>query len=184
MFELIKANNSTQAVYPYLFQLVEIPRDHGWPLMRLWLGVFECVCNPLWFPLACTCLVPIVTLALLRVEASRDHRTTDNETGLYNSKESQFRDVKGHGSCRKKLLLGILLVYYAVFVHDLLSYGSIMDRDDKDGPNLDFTHTERQERVQDEKVAIHCVYLFKHWTVLAASVARTIIWWRLDDRII
>ena len=176
-------------------------------LLRPWLLLFEVLSNPLWFPLACLGLLPLVTFLILRREAEQNDSTGDDgdaDVPEDDEEEEEEKDVKAKAlsasspapaqspSSSKSLLAAVFLLYYGVFVYDLVSYGKIMDGDSGDGgsgaggtpPDLEFTHTEVRGGgggggdsgdSGDSGRYLICVYVFGHWTRSAAAVARNLV---------
>ncbi len=160
----------------------------GDPFLRLYLLSFECSSNPLWFPLACLLLVPMATFLALRKEASAAEDKGKGVEARDDSPEEPFSSSPGTKRQKPpwpsstRLLACVFLLYYAVFVFDLLSYGGDVMRGKfgedsfpgrggvlSSGANLQFTHSELRGP------ALVCVLCFREWTRPAAAVARNAV---------
>ena len=161
-------------------------------LFRPWLLLFECLSNPLWFPLACFGLLPLLTFLLLKREAAsrgeddgarRELSSVALKVDLLDAEEEE--EEERPRSASRRLLAAVLFLYYAVFIYDLVAYGNLVE-ESEDLPSLDFTHTEFRrlpEKASDGSLV--CVYVFWHWTRALAAVARNAmvkINWRAIDK--
>ena len=75
------------------------------------------------------------------------------------------------------MLVGLLVIYYTIFIYDLLSVG------DLDSDNFDYSHATRRTDDGDE-ASLELMYVCHHWTRAFGSVLRNILvafCWHFDD---
>ena len=79
-----------------------------------------------------------------------------------------------------RLLAGLLVIYYIIFLYDLFSVGDI------DSENLDYSHATRREDDGGGSASLELVYVCHHWTRAFGSVLRNVLvafCWQLDDEV-
>ena len=75
-----------------------------------------------------------------------------------------------------RLLAGILLIYYAIFIYDLLSVG------DLESDSFAYSHAARRSEGDDS--GLELVYVCRHWTRALGAVLRNVwvaLCWRLEE---
>ena len=77
-----------------------------------------------------------------------------------------------------RLLVGLLVIYYTIFIYDLFSVG------DADSDNLDYSHATRRADDGGGDASLELVYVCHHWTRAFGSVLRNVLvalCWHWDD---
>ena len=80
-----------------------------------------------------------------------------------------------------RLLVGLLVIYYTIFIYDLFSVG------DTDSDNLDYSHATRRADDGGSNASLELVYVCHHWTRAFGSVLRNVLvafCWHLDDHMV
>ena len=154
-------------------------------IISAWRIYFECLSNPLWFPLACLCLLPLLAFFLLKketiitTEKRGDKEKLMEEAGI-------FHDRRREAGLKRRLIGGIFVLYYALFVYDLFMFGKSLDglsgEEEEGGESLTFTHSS----LSPSEGTLRLVYAFRHWTRPLAAVLRAAVvagCWRIEDRL-
>ena len=75
-----------------------------------------------------------------------------------------------------RLLIGILLIYYAIFIYDLLSVGNL------ESDTFAYSHATR--RSEGDESSLELVYVCRHWTRALGAVLRNVVvalCWHLEE---
>lgn len=173
-------------------------------LCRFLSRLFQCASNPLWFPLACLCVLPLVALVLfkreldgasegtpraptlteaelkrrealmLNVEEAGGDSESDEDAAATPSERQARRVVK----VKQWLMLSLFVIYYAIFIYDLLSL-----RGGELGPEAPLEYTHSSVRA-DGSLAV--VYVFHHWTRPLGALLRNVFLafiWRMESTV-
>ena len=154
-----------------------------------WTLLFQCLSNPLWFPIACLCCLPVLTFALLMRESLRQGKSKQkpvllptSDPAVDNGRYLGWFDRYKHMKSTHRLLLSLFVTYYSIFMYDLVSFGKNLG-DGSEETEIDtysFTHS-----VSKQEGGLEVIYVFRHWTGPLAAVIRNVlvaVSWRIDSK--
>ncbi len=132
-----------------------------------WIKIFYGLSHPLWFPLLCLAILPVVAFVHIKVIPLNNleqapHVVFPFQIELDTQKSREFHQQSGNQT--QMISVALLFIYYVVFLYDLIKY--CYDDPDSDA-NIVFTHA-----IDHEEYGLQVVYIFHHWSRPLASVVR------------
>eukprot|EP00094_Tigriopus_californicus_P002445 TCALIF_02362-PA protein Name:"Protein of unknown function" AED:0.25 eAED:0.66 QI:11/0/0/1/0/0/2/0/247 len=105
-------------------------------LIKPWMLVFRGLSNPLWFPLALLCCLPILALVLLKRNLL-DHRNCATHPKI------EYIQLKTDAKIqsRNRLLRALIGVYYFVFLIDLANFGGFLKLGEEYIQSVEYTNS-------------------------------------------
>lgn len=139
---------------PYKGLECQIPTSN-WKLIEAWKTILQALSHPLWFPLLCLAITPVIAFILITWEM----------TG-FNTSSKTRSTLKS-----KKMIGSLLCIYFILFFFDLIQFATQPNA----GTELEFTHAQRIQSGINQRNDLILVYVFHHWTRPMASCIRNLL---------
>lgn len=134
---------------------------------NVWVLVFRVLSNPLWFPLALPCCLPILAFVLLKRNFS-SHQRCDTHPKI----EFIMLKTDAKIQSQNRLLIALLGIYYFVFLIDLANFGGFLKLEEGYMQSIKYTNS-----ILLPGNILEVTYVFHHWSRPLGSILRNGFLW-------